>query len=414
MGTGMRFFRRISPIIPGRHRWRQAGQTLVFLGVCLILGMPLKALAQPQTMEVRNLGLSRVGERTMLTVILNQAANPQVSPYTGANRSQLVIDFPHAQAALLPESLAGDEALVKSIKTEVSGAGVKIILEMFPDRPYIMSRELKPLKGGLAMFRLNLRADTSAEAQAQQPPPAASPVPPSPQVPMAPPETQAAPPAPLPTAPPPPESATPEAGSVPTTGEFAELYQMVPRARSLWDFLRKDGWTVAKSQSFESPNQKASHAFNLTNPRYPEMHVKVAHILSAGPGVPNINIVDLSMDNLSGHAADKYRKLRQWNFGQIKSKYEDIGDFFEDALKPLRVDIRRDCQMLAHRHAQFITDYMRRAVPQKPGLADQTMTLINKKISPRFEGVQYTLSDNPLTILNLVDFTYIRVYYLGR
>jgi hypothetical protein len=406
MGAGMRFFGWISPRFSGRCSWRQAGQTLVFLGVCLVLGMPLKALALPQTVEVRNLGISRVGERTMLTVILNQAANPQVSPYTGAQRSQLVIDFPQAQGAGLPASLAGDEVLVKSVKTEVSGAGVKIILEMFPDRPYIMSREITPLKGGLALFRLNLRADTSATAQAPEPAPATSPAPPSPQVPVAPPETQAAPP--------PQQPAAPEAGSMPTTGEFAELYQMVPQARSLWDFLRKDGWTMGKSQSFESPGQKASKSFNLTNPRYPEMRIRIAHVLSAGPGVPNINIVDLSMDGLSGHSADKYRKLRQWNFGQIKAKYEDIGDFFEDALKPLRVDIRRDCQMLAHRHAQFITEYVRQAVPAKPGLADQMMKLINKKISPRFEGVQYTLSDNPLTILNLVDFTYIRVYYLGR
>jgi hypothetical protein len=413
MGAGMRFSGRTSPIFSGRRQWRPAGRTLVLLGVCLVLGMPLKALAQPQTVEVRNLGISRVGDRTMLTVILNQAANPQVSPYTGANRSQLVIDFPQAQGAQLPASLAGDETLVKGVKTEVSGAGVKIILEMFPDRPYIMSRELKPLKGGLALFRLNLRADTSAAALAPQPPPATSPVPPSPQVPVAPPETQAAPPAPLPTEPPYPGPAAPEAGSVPA-GEFGEIYRMAPQARSLWDFLRKDGWTVAKAQSFEGPGQKGGQAFNLTNPRYPEMHVRVAHILSAGPGVPNINIVDLTMDNLSGSSADKYRNLRQWSFGQIKSKYEDIGDFFEDALKPLRVDIRRDCQMLAHRHAQFITDYMRQAVPANPGLADQTMKLINKKISPRFEGVQYTLSDNPLTILNLVDFTYIRVYYLGR
>ena len=409
----MRFFGRISPIFSGRRGWRQAGQTLVLLGTCLVLGMPTNALALPQTVEVRNLGISRVGERTMLTVILSQAANPQVSPFTGAARSQLVIDFPQAQAASLPASLAGDQILVKSVKTEVSGAGVKIILEMFPDRPYIMSREITPLKGGLAMFRLNLRADTSAAAQAQQPP-AAYPAPPSPQVPVAPPETQAAPPEPLPAAPP-QEPAAPEAGSMPpATGEFAELYQMVPQARGLWDFLRQDGWTVAKSQSFESPGQKTSQSFSLSNPRYPEMHVRVAHLLPAGPGVPNINIVDLSMDGLTGRSTDKYRELRKWGFSQIRAKYEDIGDFFEDALKPLRVDIRRDCQRLAHRHAQFITDYLRQAVPAKPGLADQAMTLINKKVNTRFEGVQYTLSDNPLTILNLVDFTYIRIYYLGR
>ncbi len=409
MGTGMRFFGWISPIFSGRRSWRQVGQTLVLLGLCLVLRMPLNALAVPQTVEVRNVGISRVGEHSMLIVLLNQAANPQVSPFTGANRSQLVIDFPQAQATGLPASLPGDDALVKSIKTEVSAAGVKIVLEMIPGRPYIMSRSLSPLKGGLAMFRLNLRADTSAAAQAEQPAPSTSPAPPSPQVPVAPSEPQAAEPAPSYQPP-----AAPEGGSVPATGEFAELYRLVPQARTLWDFLRKDSWTVTKSRSFESPGQKTSQSFTLSNSRYPEMHVRVAHVLSAGPGVPNINIVDLSMDGLTGRSPEKYRELQKWSFSQIRSKYEDIGDFFEDALKPLRVDIRRDCQMLAHRHAQFITEYVRQAVPAKPGLADQAMTSINKKVNTRFEGVQYTLSDNPLAILNLVDFTYIRIYYLGR
>uniref|UniRef100_A0A7V6DP57 AMIN domain-containing protein n=1 Tax=Desulfobacca acetoxidans TaxID=60893 RepID=A0A7V6DP57_9BACT len=410
MRVGMNFFRWISLLFSGRPGGRQAGQTLVLLGLSLVLGMPLSALALPQSVEVRNLGISRVGERTMLTVILNQAANPQLSPYTGADRSQLVIDFPQAQAAALPATLAGDETLVKSVKTEVSPAGVKIILEMVPNRPYIMSREITPLKGKLAMFRLNLRADTTAAAQPPEPYyPSTSPAPSSRQVPVAPPEPQAAPPAPYY-----PPSPSPEAGSVPATGEFAELYQLVPQARGLWDFLRQDGWTVARSQNFASPGQKTSRSFSLTNPRYPEMRVRVAHLVSAGPGVPDINIIDLSMDGLSGVSEEKYRQLQKWSFSQIRSKFEDIGDFFEDALKPLREDIRRDCQRLARRHAQFITDYVRRAVPARPGLAEQAMSLINRKVNTRFEGVQDTLSDNPLTILNLVDFTYIRVYYLGR
>jgi cell division septation protein DedD len=404
MRVGMRIFGRIPPASSGRRRWRLAGVTLLMLG-CFILGMAWHAMAQTPSVEVRNLGISRTGERTMLTVILSQAANPQLLPFTGANRAQLVIDFPGAQATHLPESLPGDEALVKGIKTEVSDSGVKIILEMFPDRPYLMHREITPLKGGLAMFRLGLRADTSA-TPASQPPPAAAPVPPSQPTPVAPPE-----PPPTPAA---PAAPAPGGSGPPPSGEFAEIYQLVPQARGLWDFLRGDGWTVAKSQNFDSPGQRASRAFDLTNPRYPEMHIRIAHLLSAGPGVPNISIVDLTMDNLTGRAPDKYRELRKWNFGQIKAKYEDIGDFFEDALKPLRVDIRKECQTLAQRRSQFITDYLRQAVPQNPRLADQAITLIRKKVSPRFEGVQYTLSDNPLTILNLVDFTYIRVYYLGR
>ncbi len=78
------------------------------------------------------------------------------------------------------------------------------------------------------------------------------------------------------------------------------------------------------------------------------------------------------------------------------------------------MQIRQKCQELAQRHAQFITNYLAQAVPQNPRLGDEAMNLIRKKVSPRFEGVQYTLSEKPLVILNLVDFTYIRVYYLGR
>ena len=125
-------------------------------------GLPSPAIAQPRSVEVRNVGISRVGQLDLLTVILDQAANPRVTPYTGAGRSQLVIEFPGAQAGRLPETLPGDESLVKGIRTEASAAGVKIILDMFPDRPYLMSRETQPVGKGLAMFRLNIRPDPNA------------------------------------------------------------------------------------------------------------------------------------------------------------------------------------------------------------------------------------------------------------
>ena len=126
--------------------WRKAGGALLILGISFSWGLPSPTMAAPSSVEVRNLGISRVGERTMVTVLLNQAANPRVTPYTGANRSQVLIEFPQAQAAKLPETLAGDEILVKSVKTEVSATGVKIIVAMFLDRPYRMSREILPLR----------------------------------------------------------------------------------------------------------------------------------------------------------------------------------------------------------------------------------------------------------------------------
>jgi lipoprotein-anchoring transpeptidase ErfK/SrfK len=159
--------------------WRKAGGALLILGIGFAWWLPSPTMAAPPSVEVRNLGISRVGERTIVTVILNQAANPRVTPYTGANRSQVLIEFPKAQAAKLPETQAGDESLVKSVKTEVSATGVKIIVEMFPHRPYLLSRQIMPLKGGLAMFRLGLRPDPDAVPDKEAPPGGYPPPPPA-------------------------------------------------------------------------------------------------------------------------------------------------------------------------------------------------------------------------------------------
>lgn len=169
--------------------------------------------------------------------------------------------------------------------------------------------------------------------------------------------------------------------------------------------------TVA--QSHDQPGQRLSRSFNLTNPRFPELVVRIAHLPPNTPEAPPISIIDLSMENLGGPTAQKYRELRRWDFSRIRAKYEDIGDFFDDALKPLRVDLRKQCQELAERYSQTIADFLRQAAPHQPRVADQALADIRKKVSPRFEGVQYTLLENPLIILNLVDFLYLRVYYVG-
>ena len=415
----------------GRSWWQRIGKALLILGASLAMGLPLESWAVPRV-EVRNLGLSRLGGRTMLTVILNQAANPQVSPFTGYDRAQLVVEFPAAGAGKLPARLAGDDTLVKNVRTEVSEAGVKIILEMFPDRPYTLTREIRPLPEGLAMFRLGLESGPGA-AQAKRPPEAAMPEPQEPLVTQAPetgapvPETGA--PVPEPTAeagpeaqapaeapaapPPPPEPTAPPSVEVAPTGTFAELYQLMPQAKGLLEFLRGDGWRVVQAQSYDRPGQRFSRGFHLTNPRYPELRIKIAHLPPNAPAAPYINIIDLSMEDLTGSVPDEYRTLKQWNFSKIKTKFEDIGDFFDEALKPLRVDIRQQCQRLALSHADFITKFLQQAVPQNPKLPEEAMTYIRQKVNPRFEGVQYTLSENPLVILNLVDFLYVRIYYIS-
>jgi lipoprotein-anchoring transpeptidase ErfK/SrfK len=205
--------------------WRKAGVALLILGIGLAWGLPSPTMAALPRVEVRNLGISRVGERTMITVILNQAANPRVTPYTGANRSQVVIEFPQAKAAKLPETQAGDEILVKSLKTEVSATGVKIIVEMFPDRPYRMSRKILPLSKGLAMFRLGLRFDPNA-VPAKEAPPAGYPPPPPAQTHETGPETGTQEALSVPPPPPPPVRAQGMEQNSPIYKELAEQGRM--------------------------------------------------------------------------------------------------------------------------------------------------------------------------------------------
>jgi lipoprotein-anchoring transpeptidase ErfK/SrfK len=205
--------------------WRKAGWALLILGIGFAWGLPSPTMAAPPSVKVRNLGISRVGERTMVTVILNQTANPRVTPYTGANRSQVVIEFPKAQAVKLPETLAGDESLVKSVKTEVSATGVKIIVAMFPDRPYRMYCKILPLSKGLAMFRLVLRFDPNA-VQAKEAPPAGYPLPPPAQTYGTGPKTGTREALPVPPPPPPPVRDQGMEQNSPVYKELAEQHRM--------------------------------------------------------------------------------------------------------------------------------------------------------------------------------------------
>jgi len=120
----------------------------------------------------------------------------------------------------------------------------------------------------------------------------------------------------------------------------------------------------------------------------------------------------LTNDSLRGETAEKYRNMRQWSFAKIKQSFEDIGDFFDDALKPLRVKLRQETKDLALRDAKVFQTFLQRACPQKPQLSQKFMQHVNEKVNQRFEGVQYTLSENPLVILNMVDFLYLKVFFL--
>ena len=54
--------------------------------------------------EVRRLGLSRVEDNTLLTVVLDREAAPQVSSRVVSGKPQLVVEFPGARAGRLAQA----------------------------------------------------------------------------------------------------------------------------------------------------------------------------------------------------------------------------------------------------------------------------------------------------------------------
>lgn len=373
--------------------------------LCLCLGLMAAvdaAWGRSAAVEVRRVGLSRAEENTMLTVVLSRAAEPRISTRSVGGKPQLVVEFPQAQAGRLPKVMAGDDLLVEQVVTESSPGGVKIVLELFPDQPYKFWRRSSPGAAGQTLFTLGLTPDPTATQARQTPLP----------------KPRVTPETPIETGPEPPPPAPEdygfkeERGAV-ATGSFAELQRLIPKARPLLQGLEKDGWVVSDSHTYDRPGQRFSRDFVLTNRQYPELAVKIVNLPANTPMVPSINIITLTTDNLGGEAANQYRSLRQWSFSRIRQKYEDIGDFFDEALKPLRVKLRQETQRLVLRQANVFQTFLQRACPENPQLSQKFMEDVNKKVNQRFEGVQYTLSENPLVILNLVDFLYLKVFFLG-
>jgi hypothetical protein len=362
--------------------------------------------------EVRRLGLSKVGEDTLLTVILDRAATPRVSTREAAGKPQLVLEFPGARAGHLPRHLQGDELLVQQVLTETAapGGGVRIILDLFPEKPFTYWKMNRPGTGGQSLFILGLKADPKGRPVQARVVPSVEPEP-------------------VPTAPAPGEFQEREAMPDPSPpgadeggyqvpkgnvapGSFAELRRLMPKAAQLLQGLETEGWAVSESNRYDRPGKRFSRDFILNNSKYPELVVKIAYLPANVPNTPNISIIMLSTEKVTGEAATQYQSLRQWSFAKIKQKYEDIGDFFDDALKPLRVKLRQQTQSVALRDAAVFQNFLKLANPGNPQVADQVMKHVQAKVSPRFEGVQFTVSENPLIILNLVDFLYVKVYYL--
>jgi hypothetical protein len=362
--------------------------------------------------EVRRLGLSKVAEDTLLTVILSQAATPRVSTREAAGKPQLVVDFPGARAGHLPRHLEGDALLVQQVLTETAapGGGVRIVLDLFPEKAFTYWKMNRPGTGGQTLFILGLKPDPKARPVQARVVPSPEPEP----VPAAPLGGDIREPETMPDPSPPGEEGggyQEPRGSV-APGSFAELRRLMPKAAPLLQGLETEGWVVSESNRYDRPGKRFSRDFILNNSKYPELVVKIASLPANVPNTPNISIIMLSTEKVTGETATKYQGLRRWSFAKIKEKYEDIGDFFDDALKPLRVKLREQTKSVALKDAAVFQNFLKLASPGNPQVADQVMKHVQAKVNPRFEGVQLTVSENPLIILNLVDFLYVKVYYL--
>lgn len=359
--------------------------------------------------QVRRLGLSRVGDYTLLTIVLDRPAEPRIFVGQAPGKPQVVLEFSQAWLGAVPTRMAGDDLLVQQVQTETIPGGVRITLDLYPDQPYSYWRRSQPAAGRENLFILGLK--TLARAQPQQPAPA------SPQGSLeagGEPEREAPQPPAYSSSPsesgkesqPAPSSAT----AVP--GGFSQLSLLLPKAGGLLQSLQNDGWIISETHDYDRPGQRNSRDFTLINYKYPELDIKILHLPSDAPGTPNIGIISLSTDNLKGEDESKYQELRQWNFAKIKRHYEDIGDFFEDALKPLRIKLREKTKAVALKDAAVFQNFLRAVSPGDPQVADKVMAHVREKVNPRFEGVQYTVSQNPLIFLNMVDFLYVKVFYL--
>ena len=297
-----------------------------------------------------------------------------------------------------------------STETISPGGGVRIILDLFPEKPYAYWKQSRPGQGGQTFFVLGLKPDPKARPVQARVVPTSEPEP----APAAPPRRDLQERETVPEAPGPGEDEggyqEPKGNVAP--GSFVELRRLMPKAAGLLQGLETDGWVVSESNRYDRPGRRFSRDFILTNHKYPELVVKIAYLPANLPNTPNIDILMLSTENLTGEAATQYRGLRQWSFAKIRQKYEDIGDFFDEALKPLRVKLREETKTVGLRDAAVFQNFLKLACPNNPQVAEQVMQHVREKVSPRFEGVQYTMSDNPLVILNLVDFLYVKVYFL--
>jgi len=364
--------------------------------------------------RVSRVGLSRVQDTSLLTVVLSRDLPPQVSPVLEKGAPRLIVDFPGSQPERLPDRMAGDQELIRevTVQTIPGRPGVRIILDVIPGRSYVYWRKVRPGPAGSTYFMLGLREEGQAPAyppglelperegpRAQYP--AAGPA-------VAPEPSEARPGARRPGSQ--REFAARAEGGQPQTAPFQELAQVMPAASNLLSHLEKTGW---QPEGQGNTDKTGSQRYLLINPQYPEMTVRLRHVPARG-GASDITSVTLGTDRLQGSEVDKYRTMRAWSMGEIKKHFEDIGDYYDDGLKPLRIVLRERTKALALRQFEVFKQFLETGVSAEPQLADTVLKHIQERVNKRLEGAQYTVSENPLVLLSQVDFLYLRIYYVGR
>ncbi|MGQ9920571.1 MAG: hypothetical protein ACUVRZ_04490 [Desulfobacca sp.] len=403
---------------PQQYRWGTFA-----LAISWLILVPLTVLAQSDNLIISRLGLSQVQGTTLLTMILSRPAQPSIQPLADPQTPQLIIDFPQARVFDVPLVQAGDEQLVKQVRTMAipGGDGVRIVLELVPGRAYTFWRVSRVAPRGGYQFVLGIRPDAAAGPPAPPPSETARPT-----VPRTPAPATAPPPSPPyepgPTASPrsaaPPEAvAQPRTPTYdyrrPTSGPMSEIANLMPDAGPVLEFLERQGWTAQKDNAGRK-GSPGSQRFLLTNAAHPDLSVVAEHVPTKASNIPGVNVIALSTDRLADPDAQKYRQMVRWDLATIRKHFEDIGDYYDDGLKPLRIRLRERAKAAFLREFDFLQQFLLAAVPQKPELAAQIRKHLDERVNKRLEGAQYTESANPLVIFDLTDFYTIRVYFLGR
>ena len=125
---------------------KQGGSLGRLLWPLLLFCLSHRVWGAGDAVEVRRLGLSKVAENTLLTMVLDRAATPRVSSRNVSGKPQLVVEFPRARATRLPTRLEGDEALVQQVETEsaLPGAGCGSPWTCFPKNPILTGSRAGP------------------------------------------------------------------------------------------------------------------------------------------------------------------------------------------------------------------------------------------------------------------------------